>query len=104
MKIFFLALLLQLSTSGFALAVWPGQIITYEDGDAGPVAFSGETHRQPCSTCHNRELFPRMQKGATPISMDAIDAGRLCGSCHNGEQAFASPDNCRRCHQDNRGR
>lgn len=101
MKTFFLALLLLLSTAGFALAVWPGQTITYEGGDSGPVAFSGETHRQPCSTCHNKEMFPRMQKGATPITMKAIDAGRLCGSCHNGEQSFASPGNCHRCHQEN---
>jgi c(7)-type cytochrome triheme protein len=101
MKTFFLAPLLLLSTAGFALAVWPGQTITFDGGGAGAVAFSGEIHRQPCSTCHNQELFPRMQKGATPITMEAIDAGRLCGSCHNGEQAFASRDNCLRCHQEN---
>jgi c(7)-type cytochrome triheme protein len=104
MKTFCLVLSLILSTAGFAQAVWPGQTITFDGGGVGPVPFSGETHRQPCSTCHNNEIFPRMQKGATPITMEAIDAGRLCGSCHNGEQAFAGPDNCHRCHQENGNR
>ncbi|OEU62081.1 MAG: hypothetical protein BA870_11155 [Desulfuromonadales bacterium C00003094] len=84
---------------GTALAVYPSQTITFAGGEAGPVAFSGRDHGQPCSRCHNQQTFPLMQQGEVTITMAAIDKGRLCGSCHNGRQAFASPNNCQRCHQ-----
>ena len=99
MKILQLVLLLTMVLAAPAFAVQPGQSLTYEGGGAGPVIFSGKDHRQPCSTCHNRNLFPRMEKGATPITMEALYAGQLCGSCHNGEQAFASRGHCARCHE-----
>ena len=92
-------LLLSALAAGTALAVYPGQTITYAGCGAGPVAFSGRDHGQPCSRCHNQQTFPRMQQGEVTITMAAIDDGRLCGSCHNGRQAFASKDNCQRCHQ-----
>ena len=91
--------LLLLAATGTALAVYRSQSITYAGGGAGPVVFSGAHHSQPCSSCHNPELFPRMQQGATAITMTAIDEGKLCGSCHNGSLAFASQGNCQRCHQ-----
>ena len=92
-------LLLSALAVGTALAVYPSQTITFDGGQAGPVAFSGRDHGQPCSRCHNSQTFPRMQQGAVDITMTAIDEGLLCGSCHNGRQAFASQDNCQRCHQ-----
>jgi len=48
-----------------------------------------------CSDCHAKE-FPFMVGGAK-IDMDAIDSGRFCGKCHNGEKAFSSED-CSKCH------
>lgn len=99
MKTFCLCLLLIAAASGVALAVSPGQTITFDGGVAGPVVFRSETHRQTCTTCHNKRLFPQMKKGATPINMEAINSGRLCGSCHDGGLAFASQGNCHRCHQ-----
>lgn len=99
MRTLFIGLLLTTTTAGVALAVYPGQTITFAGGSAGAVVFSGKHHRQPCSSCHNRELFPRMQQGKVTITMKAIDGGHLCGSCHNGRDAFASRDNCQRCHQ-----
>ncbi len=99
MRILAIGLLLTALAVGTALAVYPSQTITFAGGEAGPVAFSGRAHGQPCSRCHNRQAFPRMQQGAVTITMSAIDEGRLCGSCHNDRQAFASPNNCQRCHQ-----
>lgn len=97
MKLFLIGLLL-LAATGTALAVYRSQSITYSGGGAGAVVFSGEHHSQPCSNCHNPEVFPQMQQGATPITMKAIGDGNLCGSCHNGSQAFSSQGNCQRCH------
>lgn len=98
MKWLIISLLLS-ATASNVLAVHPGQTIIYDGGDAGPVAFSGRQHRQTCSQCHNPQAFPRMQQGAVPITMADIDAGLLCGLCHNGREAFASRDHCQRCHQ-----
>jgi c(7)-type cytochrome triheme protein len=99
MKTPVLTLLLLLASAGFALAVMPGKTITFEGGGAGPVEFSGQIHRGTCTACHNKDMFPQMKQGATPITMEAIDKGQLCGTCHNGEKAFASEGNCQRCHQ-----
>ncbi len=99
MRYIIIGLLLSALAAGTALAVYPKQTITFAGGEAGPVVFRGQQHRQPCSSCHNPQTFPRMQQGAKTITMATIDEGRLCGSCHNGRQAFASRDNCQRCHQ-----
>ncbi len=99
MRTLIIGLLLSALAAGTALAVYPSKTITYAGCGAGPVAFSGRHHSQPCSRCHNQQTFPRMQQGEVSITMAAIDEGRLCGSCHNGRQAFASKDNCQRCHQ-----
>lgn len=99
MRYAMIVLLLSTLAASTALAVYPNQTITFAGGGAGPVAFSGRHHSQPCSRCHNQQTFPRMQQGTVTITMEAIDKGQLCGSCHNGRQAFASKDNCQRCHQ-----
>jgi c(7)-type cytochrome triheme protein len=50
-----------------------------------------------CDACHD-SLFA-MKLGATPITMDLMAEGKVCGSCHNGEAAFASSfQTCSRCH------
>jgi len=45
-----------------------------------------------CLSCHPK-IFP---SGHTPITMDAIDEGELCGRCHS-QVAFSS-ETCHRCH------
>lgn len=61
------------------------------------VVFRHATHTPmlSCANCH-ADLF-QMKRGATPITMDAINEGRYCGACH-GKVAF-STDACTRCHQ-----
>lgn len=54
-----------------------------------------------CSSCHDREF--EMRKGAAEehpekFTMEALYAGKYCGTCHNGSDAFASNTRCTTCH------
>ena len=70
------------------------------EGQAFPPAiFPHWVHRinYRCDACHD-SLY-EMKTGSAEITMDMISAGESCGSCHNGEQAFASGvASCGRCH------
>jgi c(7)-type cytochrome triheme protein len=65
-----------------------------------PVAvFPHYLHRMQfrCHVCHDA-IF-EMKAEANKISMEAIQNGKFCGACHNGETAFqATFDTCMRCH------
>jgi c(7)-type cytochrome triheme protein len=50
-----------------------------------------------CSACHS-ELFA-MEAGANVITMDAMQMGENCGTCHDSETAFGVMS-CPRCHRD----
>jgi len=53
-----------------------------------------------CSSCHD-DLFS-MQRGTAIAShqftMKAMADGEFCGSCHDGDTAFATDINCMACH------
>jgi len=94
------------ASAGIALAAKvPGDIKFKRKGpttaDMVPVStFSHWAHRMrfTCNVCHPA-LFPMKAKGAPPITMDEIKAGKACGVCHNGKGAWASSiDTCVRCH------
>lgn len=54
--------------------------------------------RYKCYACHPG-LF-EMKAGANKVTMEAIMAGKSCGTCHNGKIAWAvSFDTCARCHR-----
>ena len=68
----------------------------------GPVTFEHATHiarGAQCADCHPK-LF-KMQKGSTKLTMDAMGEGKACGTCHNGQKAFATMDGdkCLTCHK-----
>ena len=87
--------------SSQALAVAPGLLLEFSDSPEGKVLFDGAIHQAAgfsCQDCHNDWLFPKMKQGTTTITMAEIASGRMCGGCHNGEQAFAPEGNCARCH------
>lgn len=71
-----------------------------EDSAAFPPSiFPHWVHRihYRCDACHD-SLY-EMKSGSAEITMDMISAGESCGSCHNGEKAFASGvASCGRCH------
>ncbi len=53
--------------------------------------------RFQCRVCHMKVFEPRL--GANEITMASIDEGRHCGTCHDGNTAFAvSFDSCQLCH------
>jgi c(7)-type cytochrome triheme protein len=69
-------------------------------GVLSPAVFPHEVHRArfKCYVCHDA-IFP-MKAGVTLVTMDAIQAGKFCGTCHNGKTAFAVDFNtCGRCHR-----
>jgi c(7)-type cytochrome triheme protein len=54
-----------------------------------------------CASCHDKAF--EMRKGAAEahpdkFTMEALYAGKYCGVCHNGTDAFASNTRCTTCH------
>ena len=97
----FLALLVTVAFVGNAFAVASGKTVAYADGANGKVTFDGKVHADKglkCSDCHPK-LFP-MKKGSW-FKMADLNAGKACGTCHNGEKAFKTNDNanCTKCHK-----
>jgi len=72
-------------------------------GAEGKVVFSHEQHTEvaklKCNECHTA-IFQR-KAGADDITMAAINEGKFCGTCHNGDKAFdaKSKDDCGKCHK-----
>ena len=70
-------------------------------GSPGPVVYSHEIHQafaDKCTACHIR-LFPILSP-TRHVSHSAMEAGKLCGACHNGQMAFGptDPASCEKCH------
>ena len=90
-----------------AMAVSPGKIIEFPGGEKGKVVFDGKIHADKghkCNACHPA-IFPMKgpgKEGTAKITMADINAGKFCGTCHNGEKdkAFKASDeaNCGKCH------
>lgn len=86
---------------GTAAAAPPGKVVEYAGGPMGKVTFDGKVHAGKglkCTDCHTK-IF-QMKKEAK-MTMADINAGKFCGTCHNGEKAFKSSDaaNCAKCHK-----
>jgi c(7)-type cytochrome triheme protein len=62
-----------------------------------PVIFPHWVHRlyYDCKACHP-SVFP--MKRTNSMTQAEILAGKSCGECHNGQEAFSAKDNCERCH------
>lgn len=71
-------------------------------GSPGAVTFSHEKHQPKvgkCTDCHTKVF--QMKKGKTgPLTMAAMNEGKLCGACHDGKTAFSVKDqaSCAKCH------
>jgi c(7)-type cytochrome triheme protein len=86
---------------GLAQAVPPGKSVVY-DAPNGKVTFDGKAHADKglkCPDCHTK-IFA-MKKDAGKMKMADINAGKGCGTCHNGDKAFkaSDPANCTKCHK-----
>ena len=89
---------------GTAMAVPAGKTVELAGGDQGKVVFDGKVHADKglkCGDCHTNPKLFAMKKGGDKITMADINAGKFCGTCHNGGKAFkaADPANCVKCHK-----
>lgn len=105
MKRAFLLTLLALSIiATIAIAADTGGEVTFKSSQ-----FSHASHVDemgfPCEDCHD-SIFEmksgRMEK-SPGFSMQAIYDGKFCGTCHDGDNAFASDENCTSCHSNDGG-
>jgi len=100
-KFVWILIAVSFSVCGVAYGAAMHDIIYKGDKASDEVIFHGDQHLKrgfKCSDCHNKEMFPEKKKGATLITMKAIQQGRLCGKCHNGIIAFGIDHHCDRCH------
>ena len=84
-----------------AFAVTSGKTVEFAGGSAGKVIFDGKVHAEKglkCIDCHTK-IFP-MKKGEG-LKMADMNAGKSCGTCHNGQKAFTTTDqaDCGKCHK-----
>ncbi len=72
--------------------------ITYPSKDMPSAVFSHKVHTAmfECNKCHTT-LF-KYKKGGSGMKMDDLYQNKFCGSCHNGESAFATSE-CQNCHK-----
>jgi c(7)-type cytochrome triheme protein len=94
------AVLIAVMFVGSAFAVPPGKTVEYEKG--GKVTFDGKIHADKglkCNDCHTKVF--QMKKGAATMKMEDLNAGKFCGTCHNGTKAFKTSDtaSCAKCHK-----
>ena len=76
----------------------PQEPITYTMEGFAPVNFNHSFHGMAfsCDRCHDQPW--KMAAHATPMTMNQMYQGQFCGSCHNGQMAFAAT-NCAQCHK-----
>lgn len=101
-----LTVLISVVFIGGAMAVPPTKTLEFAGGANGKVTFSGKIHADKglkCMDCHPK-VFPMKgpgKEGTAKITMADINAGKFCGTCHNGEKSFkaSDPANCGKCHK-----
>jgi len=92
------AALLAFVFSNVAIAVPPGEVAEFTNSPEGKVVFDGEKHAagMKCKDCHSG-IFGKER--AAKITKEDHESGKYCFTCHAaGGKAFASKDNCTRCH------
>lgn len=97
----FLILTLVLVLPSLVSARWIEDVAEIENAAVGTVRFSHYQHLEAvgndCVLCHNRVFHIDISKNL-PISMSAMEQGKSCGACHNGNKAFSVSGDCASCH------
>jgi len=73
--------------------------LKWANEDAGETRFSHSAHLAMdlgCGECHP-DLFTARYQGQQ-MTMDAMNEGKYCGACHDGETAFSVAEDCESCH------
>lgn len=103
-KFFVLALVVVVAVAmaTAAIAVPAGKSVEFAGGGNGKVTFSGDVHKKAgaCNACHTA-IFKMAKGAAAGQTMKDMEAGKGCGTCHNGTKAFSTKDtaNCGKCHK-----
>ena len=87
------------SVKGDCAKCHPTRDVTFEN-DGGPVLFSHDVHTgmYKCSECHPGIFVPSRGKNK-PATMEMMEKGDSCGTCHDGGTAFTVKENCDTCHK-----
>ena len=96
------ALIIAVAFVGSAMAVPPGKTTEFTKSAMGKVVFDGKKHADKglkCDDCHKNKTPFDMKKGIAKIKIADHQAGKFCFSCHDGKKAFASKENCAKCHK-----
>jgi c(7)-type cytochrome triheme protein len=88
---------------GNVMAVPPGKTVEFSS-PKGKVIFDGKAHADKglkCADCHVKPKLFEMKKGGDKITMAAMNDGKYCGACHDGNKAFGvkAPADCVKCHK-----
>ena len=113
MRIFtaILTVLIAVVFVGSAMAVPPGKTLEFTGSPLGKVVFDGKLHMakgNKCPDCHTKifgEMKPKPER--LKMKMADLNAGKFCGTCHNGEKVIngvtvfktSDPANCKKCHK-----
>ena len=64
-----------------------------------PATFSHAIHTAAfqCKECHTKTFPYKAVVGKA--SMDDMEKGKSCGTCHNGKEVFATTGDCAKCHK-----
>jgi c(7)-type cytochrome triheme protein len=101
-QIVFLSLIFTVVVSENARAVGPGKTLEFKGSNLGTVLFDGTKHNNAglsCPDCHNSDMFPKMKQGTVKMTMNDLYAGKYCGKCHDGKNAFSIRGHCANCHR-----
>lgn len=89
---------------GGAMAVPKGKQLVFDKSKEGKVTFDGKKHIDAglaCKDCHPAVF--KMKKSGDKMTMADMEAGKLCGACHNdGKKTFsvkAAAKECAKCHK-----
>lgn len=94
-----IAALSVLLSGGVAFAVVGGGDLTMKN-DGGDVVFSHDVHVRTaglsCQDCHTKLYLD--SKKHTTVTMEEMENGKSCGTCHDDTTAFGVKENCEKCH------
>jgi c(7)-type cytochrome triheme protein len=77
----------------------PVRELVFEDKSAGNVMFSHKFHTglYTCVDCH-KSLY-KTTRSIVKVTMQEMEKGKSCGSCHEGKTAFSVKEKCESCHK-----
>jgi c(7)-type cytochrome triheme protein len=77
----------------------PVRELVFVDKDAGNVTFSHTSHSSlyGCGDCHTSIYETTHSK--PKVTMQEMEKGKSCGSCHDGKSAFSVKEKCESCHK-----